>query len=339
MQAYNQQQPSQNGSDGFETMKLSPLETTEIVAALQNPSIADRISLQPLTSTVSKQDLRNCFPEGPIIACDFHVTGIEQDSALASGFHCEKTDIINIDHHAPAERMFRFVSSGTLAIEHVLHHGIAPDGTHIIVNHTDCDSVISSLIVAGFLPPHPHFNAAVIAADHTGAANPISDLLQALDSRRNIAFSARNLGLLLDGAPLEPSAQQLLDKRISGREETRVAIEQGDALLEKGNLTVVRNTGNMRNEFMPALLPDAMMILTCEPGKTDDTWVARFRLGNAAPPGLSILDLNLGDFDPAYGGRWNAGSNKRGGGTAMPLTEYIRRTHENLQAALARQIS
>lgn len=321
----------------FESQLLPGLPREQIGAALLVADPASRISLQPLTSTVSKEELRQLYPERKIIACDFHVSNIEKSTAVASGFYCKDSDILNIDHHAPAKQMFRFVSSGTLAIEYVAEHGKAPDDAHIVLNHTDCDSIISSLIVGGFIPPAPDFNEAVIAADHTGALQPIADLLQALDVRRDVNFSARNLGLLLAGEPLEASAQKLLDARMKGREETRAAMYDGDALLERGELSVVRISANMRNEFMADLIPEAMIILTCEPGKTEDTWVARFRLGKAAPAGFTILDLNLSEFDQAYGGRWNAGSNKRGGGTTLPLAEYISRTERNLQAALARR--
>jgi hypothetical protein len=43
-----------------------------------------------------------------------------------------------------------------------------------------------------------------------------------------------------------------------------------------------------------------------------DLDITRIRLGPKAPEGLSLHKLGVSDFDPYYGGRFNAGSNKRG---------------------------
>jgi hypothetical protein len=38
--------------------------------------------------------------------------------------------------------------------------------------------------------------------------------------------------------------------------------------------------------------------------------------------GSSLHDLGIAEFDPSYGGRWNAGSNERRGGTTLSPDEY-----------------
>ena len=43
----------------------------------------------------------------------------------------------------------------------------------------------------------------------------------------------------------------------------------------------------------------------------------------AAPAGFSLLELGIEDFDPGFGGRWNAGANKRGGGSSLSNQEYV----------------
>ena len=71
--------------------------------------------------------------------------------------------------------MYRFVSSANLAVEWVrARHGPRP-GDLVVITHTDCDSVLSSGIVSGRLEPKPEYEAAAIAADHTGerTASPI----------------------------------------------------------------------------------------------------------------------------------------------------------------------
>ena len=53
-----------------------------------------------------------------------------------------------------------------------------------------------------------------------------------------------------------------------------------------------------------------------------------------APPWLSLQQLGIHEFDPAYGGRWNAGSNNRSGGTPMSSEEYRHRLADALEARL-----
>jgi hypothetical protein len=139
--------------------------------------------------------------------------------------------------------------------------------SRVIISHTDCDSVISPLIVRGLLPPDRIFGEAVIAADHTGEENLISDLLQALYVRRDFNFSARNLALLLQGEPLDRSAQKLVDKRSRDRRETIETVFSGNAVKQSGDLTIVYMNSNMLNQFMPVLFPEASVILTYEQGK------------------------------------------------------------------------
>jgi hypothetical protein len=274
------------------------------------------------------------------VACDFYISDIENSDSITGGFENSNLSIRNIDHHAPVKEMFEFVSSGNLAIQHVTEFGVTPLNTHVVINHTDCDSVISSLIVRGLLPPHRAFAEAVIAADHTGAPNAIADLLQALDSERDLNLAARNLGLLLSNKPLEPLAQSLVEERQLGRTLTREVVAQG--LVEHyGAVALVPYQEGLRNEFLPDLLPDSAIILMAdEPhvfnGKTSEsTTTARLRLGLAAPEGLTIFDLKVPEFvDSAYGGRWNAGSNRRGGGSTISAQEYARRVQEQYETAL-----
>ena len=63
-------------------------------------------------------------------------------------------------------------------------------------------------------------------------------------------------------------------------------------------------------------------------------WVMKLRLGPAAPPGMTLQRLGIQEFDGAYGGRWNAGSNKRGDGTDMSPEAYARVVTERLRKSL-----
>ncbi len=281
-----------------------------------------QIDLIPSATSHTRAELRSLFRDGRLYVCDFYLDDIETEHEIKGGYYSSDYDIVNIDHHAPHDRMYRHISSGNLACEYV-RYGTTRKEDRVIINHTDCDSVLSSLIMRGHLPPLPLFEEAVIAADHTGKVNPIADLLQALDVKKDLAYSARNLGLLLMERPLDQSAQALLNKRERGREETRAALLDGDALKVDGQVALVHLTDNMRNEFMPTLLPEAAVIMTYEEIKGSGRWACRLRLGQNAPDGFTLNSLHINEnIDPNYGGRWNAGANKRGGGTNIPIAEY-----------------
>ena len=202
-------------------------------------------------------------------------------------------------------------------------------GDLVVITHTDCDSVLSSAIVSGRLEPKPEYEAAAIAADHTGAKDSIADLLQSLDSSRDHELSLRNLSLLERGRPLELVAQQALANRIRKREKAAEQWRQGQIRLD-GPLAFGVLEESIDGEFFPALLPKAVVILMAAPHQPKP-WVMKLRLGLAAPPGMTLQRLGIQEFDPAYGGRWNAGSNKRGGGTDMSPEVYARAVTERLR--------
>lgn len=161
-----------------------------------------RVRLLPLSNEMLSSELLQQFPDGEIIACDFVVKEALAPQIQPWGLVWGR--LTNIDHHANRACMQRIVSSANLALLRVKQRGAAPSSSHILINHTDCDSVLSSALVAGDIPPLPVFGEAAIAADHTGEANPIADLLQGLDAKRDYDLSLRNLHLLLRREPLEP---------------------------------------------------------------------------------------------------------------------------------------
>jgi len=88
--------------------------------------------------------------------------------------------LLCVDHHAPVPSMARRVSSANLALRYVRQCGVLPSEAVVLISHTDCDSVLAAGILRGILPPLDAFGEAVMAADHTGAPNDISDLLQSV---------------------------------------------------------------------------------------------------------------------------------------------------------------
>ena len=221
--------------------------------------------------------------------------------------------------------MERPISSATLAIEYVQKFGAQKESA-VVVNHTDYDSALSSSIIRGTLPPDKKFSDAAIAADHTGEPNEIADLLQALDSRRDLDFSLHNLNLLLDGKEIDEEAKLLLQKRLSDRERAQEFVESG-AFEFLGQVAYAEAEVKFDGAFLPALLPDSMVILLGTPFKNkegnliDGLHEVKVRLGKNAPKGLTLHSLGLKDTDIHFGGRWNAGSNKRSGGTKLTVKE------------------
>jgi len=107
-----------------------------------------------LKSEESVESLRAIFPEEALCICGFPVKGVENWQRVSGGFFTEEHRILNIDHRAPHPDVARPVSIGNLAAEYVRENG--PIEMRIINNHTDCDSIISRLIVGGRIPPHPY---------------------------------------------------------------------------------------------------------------------------------------------------------------------------------------
>ncbi len=106
--------------------------------------------LRKITQNTAPSELLGLTTAG-IWACDFYVTGAERGAAIPGGYRMGR--VSNIDHHAPTDRMPRRVWSDTLARLQVLAEGLPATEDLIVVNHTDCDSVLSTGIMPGRLEP------------------------------------------------------------------------------------------------------------------------------------------------------------------------------------------
>jgi hypothetical protein len=279
--------------------------------------------------------VKGLAPGKRILVCDAYVATIEDGERHSTAFVRE--GITSIDHHSPIAEYSRQISSTNLALEYVKELGPIVDDTYAIINHTDCDAVLSSLIMRGILLPEDRFGIAAVAADHTGEANEIADVLQSLDVKRDLGFSARNLQLLLEGKRIEPEARALYQDRLANRDRARRITENQLEASELGNVYYAFLDRKIDSGLLPSLKPDAKIIVifnplvdreTLEiiPGKCE----AKTRLGMAARIGTDLRDI-MG-FDPEWGGRWNAGSNQRRGvGTEMSIGSYV----QEIEKALA----
>ena len=290
------------------------------------------VHLLPVSKSVSPAELLDTFPHGEIFACDFAVEGAAGFKPHPWGY--SKGRLKNIDHHADAPRMERQISSANLALLWSEGGGKLGEDAQVVINHTDCDSVLTAAIVSGDIEPLPEFGKAALCADHTGEENAIADLLQALDPRRDYPLSLRNLRLLLAGQPIDPDAQSALEERRGKRAEAKRLVQNG-AFTNLDGVAFATIPRAVDGEFFPALLPTAHLIAVFVPHAEPGKWMVKLRLGQAAPNGLSLHQLGVPAFDANYGGRWNAGSNKRGGGTTLSPDDYARHLQHALSTIMA----
>jgi hypothetical protein len=261
-----------------------------------------KTKLLSLSNRVRGDDLER-LSDGDICACDFYVDGIETADAVVGGYQRDR--ILNIDHHAPTTAMARRISSANLAVERVVQLGV-PRGI-VVINHTDCDSVLTAGIMSGQLEPLPQFGHAALAADHTGEENVIADLLQGVASLRDYEESLVNLQRLLVNRPPTVQGQKGIDARRRRRGSASNAV-QSASFVREGPLAVGVLEQSIDSVFFPALLPTATVILMMSPlPGTPDRWHAKIRVGLAAPEDFTLHQLSWSLVDAGYAGRWNAG--------------------------------
>lgn len=247
--------------------------------------------LLKLEKEVVPQTVLDVAETGQLFACDFGIIGAERFEEKPWGY--EEGRLVNIDHHAPTLSMRRYVSSANLALSYVSQKGIAQPSDTVVINHTDCDSILSAAIVCGHLEPLPMFGEAAIAADHTGENNAIADLLQAIDEKRDYQYSLRNLRLLMDGLPLDTSAKVLLDKRLSERAAAKELVDRKAFNIRNG-VAWIEMESAIDSAFFPALLPDAAVIVMFSPRPHESgKWNVKARLGMAAHSGLLVERLSM----------------------------------------------
>ncbi len=293
-------------------------------------------TIMPLRGTITRAEVEaECPGDRPILACDFYVKGAEHGDDASGGIQLGR--ILNVDHHAPIARMEVPITSTQLAVEHLRQNRDAEPEPWVVINHTDCDSMLSSAMLMGYVEPTKELVAASVCADHTGEVNQIADLLQSLDEARHgdrtetqYLESLRNLKLLLRGNMLEEAAVDALKRRSEQRAEAGRLVEQGNVPCERG-VAFARLDSEIDGAFFVALLPEAAVIMLASPHpKFADHWAIKLRLGKGAPPRCTLHALGISEWDPAFGGRWNAGSNKRDGGTAITPEMYAEHLRDHL---------
>lgn len=279
----------------------------------------DNLILLEKKSIITSQEIKS-HCDGFGFAIDFYVQDAEKGARVDYGLIYD--GIVNIDHHAPIQEMRRRISSATLARNYLKKNPTIKDA-RMFINHTDADSMLSVMMLRGIIPPERRFVDAAEAADHYGRANRIAEVLQAIDQLRDPEYSAAQLLRYLSGKGLDQRAQYELRKRKEDRRMVRQMVKEG-MMQYHNDIAYITLDGRIDAAlFLPHITAAAIVIAT--PGE-EDRWKVSVRLGNLDDVALNELDL------PNFGGRWNAGSTARSGGTKYNAEEYARIVYGKIHA-------
>lgn len=265
------------------------------------------------------RELKDTFSDRKISVCDFYVEDSEHGEIEKSGAMSFEGLLI-IDHHAALPEMMRHVSSTTFAIQYVMEHGPLDESYAVVINHTDTDSILSALIMNGSLEPRPEYHASAVAADHTGEENVISDFLQALEKDKRLQKSVELL-------------QKILERRLWLRQELKASADNREFKMDGGIAYKMLEKPIDDAGLLPWLFPKAEAIIVAwAMPEGNGKWGIKTRLG-VNTEGLALNEMGL----PDTGGRWDAVSTTRHGGTDTPPEEYVKMVKEKIE--LARQIN
>lgn len=295
----------------------------------------------PEKSVISYEEVKKIKQESGaniLYACDFNIEGIEE---FEKEGYFKREQIVNIDHHSESPNYRRHISSANLAIEFIRNNPDFLTDTKAITHHTDCDSVLSTLLMSGILKPEERFGIAAIAADHTGEPNEIADLLQALKdgpegetgekntperNRDKYLFCLEQLQNLLAGKDLDIRARKLYEKRLQERQLLQDVIAEG-RIKYAGSNGEVAYIETEQEKFdatlLIGLIPNAKIIFTARQGENGKT-IINVRLGLAMKESIDLRDI-MNNVQEPFGGRWNAGANKRKGGSDSSPQEIAER--------------
>jgi hypothetical protein len=289
---------------------------------------SDRVFLIEPREEYSSDELITAFPGRPICCCGFRIAWGESRSYSTPEGVILSEDLASVDNHRGLDTYpSQEITSTTIAIDYVRKHGLGCEYV-CIVNRVDADSVLSALIMSGVLKPSDEWVRASLAAEHTGEANPVADLLQSLEPDRDLD---RSIDALVK-----------VTQRLKSRDRLRQYVKKG-RFRRKGDVAyVVLGEGEQLDSallpsvaFEDADLSSAWVFLAASPvlGKSG-FWRIWLRLGRAAeisdddynnfkipPTSLHMFDLS-GSFDVT----WQAAD----GETNIEPEEFVRCLDERL---------
>jgi len=231
------------------------------------------IKMIPADLPLTLESLRfeSVVPYGDVLICDMSINdkrngqlveiqGIDRHSnAKFINFGYIMKDeygtIFNIDHHFRKSEFECAISSTNLAIGYVQKYGSLRSEVTAVINHIDCDSLLSVLIMLGILQPDLQYGEAAIAADHTGDEHPLADLLQAIEGERDFLFSINNLFHYLNNESPDIRALKLLEKRAKERKLARQIVENDFRFTPCRRIAYATSTARIDGALLVALLP------------------------------------------------------------------------------------
>jgi hypothetical protein len=263
--------------------------------------VYENIYLIEKKSINTPSELKEAFPGKKVCICDFYIEDSENGKIDENGV-TDYCDLFIVDHHAPVPYMKKHISSAVIASRYVSANGPLGDEYVIVVNHSDTDSLLSALLMSGKITPNNEYKKAAIAADHTGEENIIGDLLQSLEDGRELKNSIEVLLKVMKERLLIRSELKELVPTFTVN--NGIAFKIMDKKIDAG--------------LLPALFPNVKAIMVASP-MPDRKWRIRVRLGKLGK-NIELNKLNL----PDTGGRWNAISTSRHGGTNTRPEDYLK---------------
>jgi hypothetical protein len=286
-----------------------------------------------------------------LYVCDFYVQDIEKNGKY-NGRGYVQGGIKNLDHHSPTPEMRDFVSTAVFALKEVEDNPDFNVDSSVLMHHTDTDSVFSSLIMSGVMSAEQarelHVRFAALAADHYGEENAITDLLQAIrngeykgqEISERLKFSVRNLEHLLNNQPLEEIAIQKLEaykqerndviEKVKNGEYSQVGEEKEISFLE------LSETSEADAVVLPNLFKESLIAFIAKP-KVDKEGVVieglytmNIRLCKKGLEKNVNLEELMEKAGLPFGGRFNAGANKRKGGIQMTPQDFAQKMYDAL---------
>lgn len=301
------------------------------------------------------EELRQRAGNQILYACDFYINGIEPYEQ--QGFF-QQGRIINLDHHSEAKSVSRVISSTNMVLEYKKKHpDYAKQNFGVVTHHVDCDSVLSTLILRGVLAPEERFGIAAIAADHTGEANDIADLLQAIkrgpegnenmatveENKARFEYVVKNLHAFLNNQPIDESARIMLNHRLEQRAGLEDLKNKGEFGSAGKNQEVIflptEASGRLDPTLLIGVFPNAKVIFTYYQ-LPNGNYIYNCRLGKDAEIGTDLRQV-MAKSGLQFGGRWSAGANKRqtsGAGTPIKPKDYADKIYSSNFAYLSHKI-
>jgi hypothetical protein len=288
--------------------------------------------------------------EDIIFVCDMNIKGIEgnKDSCLMEyGYKFQgvvdgrEVTIYNIDHHGNDETFFKPISSANLAGVFMSKYSSEVDEKdfEVIINHADCDSISSSYIISNQIKDEEILNKlgeAAICADHLGAENDICDLLQSLEDFRDYNLSIKSLENYLNGEEQSTAIKESVIKRKKDRETIKELSK--NIKITHGGVAYIISKDPTDVGFLNCYAPDeALLVCYFQDFINKDgenILSAKVRLTKKGMnKGLNLKNIML-NVDERFGGRWNAGGNRRNNGCTCSMEEYLQKLDDSLIKAI-----